>query len=258
MTDAAPPCGWRGGTREPIAAPPHAAAPPRQAPLASTSAAVDVSAAGDAQGATPHADADAAQAQAQPPPRHGAGTVGKHQSDKSLSGNQFERSFAATLTASGRAFYHHVPMLHDGTLLLAGDARAQARMRQEHVGTALVTLDFVLPLGAAATAEDAAPPTHITEAMFVSLKRSCRERWLEDAWTLYMQPLAFALVVETLDFPLSGRFKETATRLLIAPRGKATDTRAAPHTLAELPQILAHLDAAVDLLRLQGAQPAGW
>jgi len=142
-------------------------------------------------------------------------------------------------------------MMHDGTLLLAADARAQAALRAERASAAFVTLDFVLPLGAAATADGSPPPTHIKDAMFVSLKRSCRERWLEDGWALYMQPLVFALVVETTDFPPSSRFLETPRRLLIAPQGKPSDTRAAPYTLAELPRILAELDLAVELAGLR-------
>ena len=142
----------------------------------------------------------------------------KAQQQRSLLGYEFQKSVTLALLEAGLDVHTEVPMTHDGVLLAGAEARKRA----------LACLDIVV-----CRPDTELVGSHIGSCAFVSCKRSVRERWLEDSWTLHTnvtKPVLYALVTQN-DFPNPQRFREDLDRLLVTDEAPHHDKRRFPHTV---------------------------
>lgn len=65
----------------------------------------------------------------------------------------------------------------------------------------------------------------ITDYTVLSCKKTCRERWTQDNWSLTHAPKKFILITMSADYPPSDRFKESVRRKIITCDSKPTDDR---------------------------------
>jgi len=65
----------------------------------------------------------------------------------------------------------------------------------------------------------------ITEYKVISCKTTCRERWTQDDWSYTFIPKLYILLTLSNDYPLSARFNESETRIIITCIPKKKDDR---------------------------------
>ena len=66
---------------------------------------------------------------------------------------------------------------------------------------------------------------NIINYITISCKKTCRERWTQDNWTLEIKPKLFILATISNDYPSSDRFRESKKRLIITCNPKKRDNR---------------------------------
>jgi hypothetical protein len=65
----------------------------------------------------------------------------------------------------------------------------------------------------------------IEDYIVISCKTTCRERWLQDNWSLVLKPKLYLLITLSNDYPLSSRFQENEQRKIITCTPKKKDDR---------------------------------
>lgn len=68
----------------------------------------------------------------------------------------------------------------------------------------------------------------ITDYIIISCKKTCRERWMEDSWTLNIPPKKYILFTKANDYPNSTKFMENERRKIITKQPKKRDNRQFP------------------------------
>jgi hypothetical protein len=66
---------------------------------------------------------------------------------------------------------------------------------------------------------------HVSNFIVVSCKKTCRERWTQDNWTLTIKPKKFLLLTLSNDYPQSKRFNESSIRKIVTCKPKIKDDR---------------------------------
>jgi hypothetical protein len=66
---------------------------------------------------------------------------------------------------------------------------------------------------------------HISDNVVISCKKSCRERWKQDGWSIIHKPQKYLLVTVSNDYPSSDKFSESVSRKIITCKPKKKDNR---------------------------------
>ena len=136
--------------------------------------------------------------------------VSVFQSRQSSNGNHLEDVIANHLSENGVSFKRQVPVNREGYICT----------RKEGV----VWIDFVLQGGMEES--PGLEGTHISSCIVLSVKKSCRERWLQDEWTFTHKPKKYILFTLSEDYPHPvSKFREDASRKIITQKPKKNDIR---------------------------------
>lgn len=133
-------------------------------------------------------------------------SVSIHQSNQQNSGSTLEKYIESVLDKNSIQYKSQVSIDHDGKILGFG-----IKKKCFHV-VDVVTGDVTIG-------------SSITDYTVLSCKKTCRERWTQDNWSLTHAPKKFILITMSSDYPSSGRFEESARRKIITCDSKAKDDR---------------------------------
>lgn len=148
-------------------------------------------------------------------------SVSMFQSRQSTNGNDLENIISKYLMDHGISFRRQIPINRDGCICTRNES--------------ISIIDFVI-------GTDVLIGKHIREFVVLSVKKSCRERWLQDEWTFTNEPKKYILFTLSNDYPDPVlRFRESKKRLIITLQSKKHDRRVyklSPNDLlSELTQI---------------------
>jgi len=76
---------------------------------------------------------------------------------------------------------------------------------------------------------------NIRNLIVLSAKKTCRERWRQDDWSLSIPPKKFLLLTLSDDYPKSKRFNESETRKIITSKKSKNDDRIYKLSFNDLP-----------------------
>ena len=133
-------------------------------------------------------------------------SVSHNQSCRARNGNYLENVIADFMTKCNIRYKAQVTIDHNGIIIGYG-----LKKKCHHI------VDFVIgnyTIGSS-----------IKQCIVVSCKKSCRERWTQDDWSLMFRPKLYVLVTTSNDYPSSSRFQESHIRQIITCKTKKKDDR---------------------------------
>jgi hypothetical protein len=133
-------------------------------------------------------------------------SISIHQSNQQNSGSTLEKYIESVLDINRIQYKSQVSIDHNGKIL-----GYRIKKRCFHV------VDIVIG--------DVTVGSSITDYTVLSCKKTCRERWTQDNWSLTHPPKKFILITMSADYPSSGRFEESVKRKIITCKSKAKDDR---------------------------------
>jgi hypothetical protein len=133
-------------------------------------------------------------------------SISIHQSNQQNSGSTLEKYIESVLDIHCIQYKSQVSIDHNGNILGFG-----IKKKCFHV------IDVMIG--------DVTVGSHVTDYIVLSCKKTCRERWTQDNWSLTHAPKKFILITMSADYPSSGRFEESAKRKIITCNSKANDDR---------------------------------
>lgn len=127
------------------------------------------------------------------------------QSSKNRDGKRLEDVLSTYFTTSGIRHHRQVPLDHDGIITF----------KTTLVDFVIVDVKHSLKVG-----------SHISNYVVVSVKKTCRERWLQDDWTFRHRPKKYILFTLSNDYPDPiFKFFESDDRKIITSCPKKRDRR---------------------------------
>jgi hypothetical protein len=133
-------------------------------------------------------------------------SVSIHQSNQQNSGSTLEKYIESVLDKNTIQYKSQVSIDHDGKIIGFG-----IKQKCFHV------VDVVIG--------DVTVGSSIADYTVLSCKKTCRERWTQDNWSLTHAPKKFILITMSTDYPSSSRFGESIIRKIITCNPKAKDDR---------------------------------
>lgn len=145
-------------------------------------------------------------------------SVSIFQSKQNTNGNSIEDIISKYLSDNGISHRRQIPINREGYITTKKNS--------------IALIDFVI------TNNDTIG-THISNYIVLSVKKSCRERWLQDEWTFTNKPKKYILFTLSNDYPDPVfKFRECRSRLIITLKQKKKDKRiyklTPDHLLSEL------------------------
>ena len=132
--------------------------------------------------------------------------VSVRQQSVSYNGRCLEEMIEGLLDLRGIGYSSQVSIDHDGIIM-------EGRSKCNHI------LDIVV-------GDSIECGSHVSNYKVLSCKTSCRERWLQDnEWSLRHPPKLYALVTLSDDYPLSDRFRESDSRIIVTEKPRVHDDR---------------------------------
>jgi hypothetical protein len=140
------------------------------------------------------------------------------QSKQSTNGNGLENILSLYLSDNGIPHHRQIPINRKGFITTKNDA--------------ISLIDFVI-------SDKVVIGEHISNFVIMSVKKSCRERWMQDEWTMTNKPKKYILFTLSNDYPDPvSRFYECKSRLIITLNPKTKDIRRYKLTPDDLLSIL--------------------
>jgi hypothetical protein len=133
-------------------------------------------------------------------------SVSIHQSNQQKSGSTLEKYIDSVLNANSIQYKPQVSIDEHGKIIGFGIKKKCFHVVDVVIGN--VTIG-----------------SSITDYTVLSCKKTCRERWTQDNWSLTHAPKKFILITMSSDYPPSDRFKESVRRKIITCDSKPTDDR---------------------------------
>lgn len=145
-------------------------------------------------------------------------SVSLFQSKQSTNGHDLEDIISAYLSDNNISHHRQIPVSREGVITT----------RNKSVSL----IDFVI-------GDNVMVGQHVSNYVVVSVKKSCRERWLQDEWTFTHKPKKYILFTLSNDYPDPIlKFRECQNRLIITLNPKTRDYRmyklTPDHLLSEL------------------------
>jgi len=136
-------------------------------------------------------------------------SVSLFQRQKSRSGTSFEKVIVGILKKAGIAYREQVCIDNEGIILPFCRAKAPLEAAASAPQKSSIhKVDIVI--GA-----NIVPGKSITEFVVLSCKKTCRERWSQDAWTQRTPPRKYLLLTLGSDYPGREKFEESEVRKLL-------------------------------------------
>lgn len=128
------------------------------------------------------------------------------QSIKTTNGNDLENMISNFLSEQNISHFRQISVTGEGFLT--------SRRKDE-----ISRIDFII-------SKKVLMGDHISNYIVLSVKKSCRERWLQDAWTFKYPPKKYLLFTLSNDYPDPIlKFLEDETRKIITANPKSKDKR---------------------------------
>lgn len=132
-------------------------------------------------------------------------SVSMFQSKQNTNGNSLEDIISKYLSDNSVSHHRQIPINREGFITTRNNS--------------ISLIDFVI-------ADEYKIGDHINNYVVVSVKKSCRERWLQDEWTFTNKPKKYILFTLSNDYPDPvSRFRECQSRLIITLKPKKRDKR---------------------------------
>jgi len=133
-------------------------------------------------------------------------SVSIHQSNQQNSGSTLEKYIESVLDKNSIKYKSQVSIDHDGKIIGFGIKKKCFHVVDVVIGDVIVG-------------------TSIADYTVLSCKKTCRERWTQDNWSLTHAPKKFILITMSADYPSSSRFGESIKRKIVTCNSKAKDDR---------------------------------
>lgn len=125
------------------------------------------------------------------------------QSRRCRGGGELERFLESSFRCKNISFARQVPVNNDGIIV------------KTKKGMKIIDIVFGIPKVG----------DHISNFKIMSIKKSSRERYTEDDWTLVQKPKLYLYTTLDADYPQPEKFKENDDRKLICAKPKPEDSR---------------------------------
>lgn len=126
-------------------------------------------------------------------------SISMFQSKQNTNGNSLEDIISKYLFDNGVFHYRQIPINREGFITTKDNS--------------ISLIDFVM--------DNVEIGKHISNYVVLSVKKSCRERWLQDEWTFTNKPKKYILFTLSNDYPDPiSRFYECQNRMIITLKPK--------------------------------------